>query len=721
MKKILLVLILAAVTVLLPGQLKKLTFEQVFMRQGEKLLKPLPQILKWDGDRYYYEFKNRKLVKVDARNGTSRLIMESTRFKDVFQKGFNMMRADDKTDDFSRFLFTKKGDIFLFDTRKKETKDQLVQLTKTEGAEKNPTFSPDASKIAYTRDGNLFVYDIAAEKTTQLTNDGSSEILNGHASWVYYEEILGRGGRYRAFWWSPDNRQLVFMRFDQSEVPIFPIFRATGIYGDLEKQKYPKPGYPNPRVKIGIADTETGSAAWIPFEDEKEHYLAFPTWNKKSDAVYFQWLNRDQNYLKILRFDTAAKAITTVYQEKQKTWIDFLEDGDIKLLADGGLLIRSSQSGWYHIYYVFGNGDVRPVTTGAWTVNAIELVNGEKQQIYFTARKEDSTETDLYRVDFSGVNFKRLTVDKGSHRVKVSPGGSYFIDEYSSVEFPARMDLRNRNGKRVRQLGDRHSPVLGTYQLAKKEIFRIKTSDGYQLPASWLLPPGFDENKKYPVVFVIYGGPGAGSVRNSFAFRGYWGQHFLAQQGIIVLTVDHRGSGHFGKKGTDLMHRNFGKWEMNDYIEAVRYLRTLPFVDGQRIGITGGSYGGYVTALALTKGADYFQYGIAGSSVIDWALYDSVYTERFMDTPKDNPDGYKSANVLNYIDKYKSGSLLITHGTMDDNVHMQNTVQFIDKVLDAGKFVELMNYPGERHGFRKKRAISNKISLDFWKRKLIGK
>jgi len=190
--------------------------------------------------------------------------------------------------------------------------------------------------------------------------------------------------------------------------------------------------------------------------------------------------------------------------------------------------------------------------------------------------------------------------------------------------------------------------------------------------------------------------------------------HFLAQEGIIVFAVDHRGSGHFGKKGMDLMHRNLGKWEMHDYIEAVKYLRTLPFVESRKIGITGGSYGGYVTAMALTYGSDYFQYGIAGASVIDWALYDSIYTERYMDTPKDNPEGYKKASVLNYIDKYKSGTLRITHGTMDDNVHMQNTIQFIDKVQDAGKFVELMLYPGERHGIRKKREVHSRADLEFW-------
>lgn len=721
MKRFIIILMLVLITTLYlyvyPGELKKLSFEQVYMSKGEVLLKPLPILPGWADDMNYYEVKDQKLLKVEARSGKEYLVLDGAKYEKLNAEGFSLLRSADKTADYRRFLFIKDGDIFLFSVKE----NALTRLTNTKEPEENPTFSPDGNSVAYTMAGNLYVYDIAAKKEKQMTRDGSGEILNGYASWVYYEEILGRAGNYRAFWWSPDSRKLVFMRFDQSKVPVFPIYRADGTYGELEKQRYPKPGYPNPEVKIGTADVATGGVEWIPLEDKDEHYLAFPRWNKKSSAVYFQWLNRGQDHLKVLCWDPAAKKITTVYEEQQKTWVDFLEEGSLQLLKNGDLLVRSSKSGWFHIYYVSRDMNIRPITSGEWTVSNISLVDEKRQQVYFTARKEASTDTDFYCTDFPGKQVTRLTDQAGAHRVTVSPGGSYFIDEYSSVQFPTRMDLRTGKGKLVRRLGDSYTPVMATYDLAKKELSRIKTPDGFELPAAWLLPPGFDKTKKYPVVVSIYGGPGASTVLNYFNYRGSFRDHFLAQQGIIVFSVDHRGSGHFGKKGMALMHRCLGKWEMQDYIEAVKYLRNLPYVDSQRIGITGSSYGGYTTTLALTNASDYFQCGIAGASVIDWALYDSVYTERFMDTPQENPEGYKNASVLSYIDKYKNNSLLITHGTMDDNVHMQNTIQFIDKAEDAGKMFELMLFPNERHGARAKRVIEAKMELDFWLRKFFGK
>ncbi len=704
------------------GNLKKLTTEQVIHNQGENLYNPLPDIRGWADDKHYYQFEEEKLFKVNAGNGKSSPVFDSKANNDLVKNGFRLNRAADETKDYNNFLFVKDGTIFLF-LRQTNKLQMLFNIPETRGEIKNPKFSPDGTRIAYTLKGNLFVFDIPAKKEIQVTTDGSEDILNGYASWVYYEEILGRRSRYRAFWWSPDSSRIAFMRFDQTNVPVFSIYSAPGDYGKLEHMKYPKAGFPNPTVKIGIAHLGTNRVHWIDFSDTGEHYLAFPVWNQTGDKFFFQWMNRGQDHLKILGYDLTSNKLQPVYEEKQKTWVEFFEGDDFYVLKNNDLLIRSSKDGWYHIYYISRGGGHHRVTGGDWPVTGIEGVDEKRRLIYFSARKEDSTENDFYRVDFSGKKIQRLTDFKGTHYVELSPGCRYFIDRYSSIHTPMRVDVRDARGRLVRKIADSYSPVLDKYRLAKVELFRIKTEDGYELPAVWYLPPDFDKSKKYPVVMSIYGGPGSSIVSNSYGggYRRGLEKFFLAQEGIITLFVDNRGSGHFGKKGMDLMHRQLGKWEMFDYIQGVKYLRTLAFVDGGRIGIKGHSYGGYAAALALTYGADYFQYGISGSPVIDWRLYDSVYTERYMDTPRENPEGYDKSSTLSYVDKYK-GWLRITHGTLDDNVHAQNTLQFVDKVLDAGKTVELMLYPGNRHGIRDKKSIEyRKSNINFWLKHFLGK
>ncbi|MDQ1353047.1 MAG: dipeptidyl-peptidase 4 [Acidobacteriota bacterium] len=727
MKRAFLIIFLLVFSFLHAAELKQLTFEQAYLGEGEKILNPLPTITGWADDTHYFKLEEGKLFKVDARTGKQKLALDpaAPSYGEILKplgEQINLLSALDRTNDLKKFLFMKDGDIFLFQA----DKNRLFRLTETNGEEENPTISPDGNKIAYTLGGDLYVYRLDTQKSSRLTTDGNKDIFNGYASWVYYEEILGRESNYKAFWWSPDSNKIVFMRFDQAEVPLFSLVSSKGIYGNLEQTHYPKTGYPNPKVKMGIAHLADNSVRWIPLNDDSDHYLAFPKWNSDSSEIIFQWLNRDQNHLKILRYNLSLDSIETAYRETQKTWVDFLEKrdygvfkiNDFYLLKNGDLIIRSSKSGWRHIYYIHRDGREKQVTSGEWSVSAVSHVDENKSVIYFTAGVENSTRQDLYQTDFLGVQIKKLTSLKGLHLALVSPGGTYIIDRCSSVTAPDRLELCDSSGKLIRLLGDSVSPKLQEYALAKAELFRIDTEDGFSLPALWFLPPGFEKSKKYPVVLNVYGGPGAPVVIDRFpGFR----DHFLAQQGIIVMYVDHRGSGHFGKKGMDLMYRNFGKWEMHDYIQAVKYLRILPFVDNEKIGITGGSYGGYVTAMALTYGADYFQYGIANFGGYDWRLYDTIYTERYMDTPADNPEGYDNACVFKYIDKYK-GRLRITHGTMDNNGHMQSTLQFIDKLQDAGKTFEFMLYPEQRHGYRgKKRIASQKADLDFWMRHFFGK
>ncbi len=703
----------------LAQQKKKLTFEQVFQFAPPRLLKALPSVRGWLDDGHYLVLHKDstdgkvKLFKVEAASGREEVFLNPADFKDILPKGFSVLGAGVHTPDYSKLIFNRKDDLYFLDTRTRTFR----RLTATPAPEKNPIFSPDGRFVAFTREHNLFALDLNTGLEYQLTTDGSDLIYNGWASWVYYEEILERSSRYRAFYWSPDSKKLAFLRFDDSPVPEFPIFHAQGVHGELEVTHYPKAGDPNPKVRLGIVNATGGKITWADFDENADEYIAWVFWLPDSKRLSVQWMNRDQNLIRIYLIDPETGAKTKIYEESQPTWVEFFED--LYFFKDGsGFLLRSDKDGWRHLYVYNLKGELqRRLTRGHWSVKSIARVDEDHGFVYFTGDKGESTETHLFRVPLKGGEIERLTDRPGTHRVTVSPKGSYFLDRFSNIHTPAQLWLYNSRGQAVRKLGDSRSPVFGEYALGKVELFRIPAGDGYNLPAIWYLPPDFNPDRKYPVIFSIYGGPGMPTVANSFPY--FLRSYYLAQEGAIVISVDHRGSGHFGKKGVAEMYRHLGKWEMHDWIEAVKWLRKKPFVDASRIAITGGSYGGYATLMALTYGADYFHYGIALYPVTDWRLYDTVYTERYMDRPQDNPEGYKFGSVFTHLDKFK-GKLLLVHGTIDDNVHMQNSVQLIDKLTKMGKQFQLMIYPGERHGVRNPahRAHLTKLILNFWRENL---
>lgn len=704
------------------AQKKKLTYDQAFQRGEPQLLSSLPRFQGWLDDEHYLELKmdeegengGFKLMKINVTTAEASIYFDEEKYRDKLPKGFSLQAREDRTEDYSGFIFNRDNNLYYFSTQTEAFK----QLTATPAPEQNPRLSPNGKFVAYTRDHNLYALEIDSGLERQLTDDGSDTIYNGWASWVYYEEILGRGSRYAAFWWSPNSEMIAFLRFDDSPVPTFPLYRADGVHGELEIAYYPKSGDPNPYVKLGIYHLKEHKLVWVDIEEQADHYVAWPFWTRDNQQLFFQWMNRGQDNIKIYSADPQTGMKTEIYDEKQDSWVEFFED--LYFFKDGsGFLLRSNKDGWAHLYYYDLKGNLKArLTGGEWRVRDVELVDEEHTAVYFRGTKENSTETDLYRVSLNGKSLKRLTKTEGNHRCMVSPGGKYFIDTYENIYQPSKIDLCSADGKLIRNLGDEKTDMLGEYGLGKVELFTIPSGDGYDLPAVWVLPPDFDESKKYPVLFQIYGGPAAPTVSNSYPSFNW---HYFAQNGIIVISVDHRCSGHFGKKSVSLMHRNLGKWEMNDLIAAVKWLRSKPFIDPDRIGITGGSYGGYTTCMALTYGADYFTHGVAQFSVTDWKLYDSVYTERYMDTPEENPKGYEFGSVMTHADKYK-GYLLITHGTMDDNVHMQNTIQLIDKLEDLDKDFELMLYPNARHGVGyPKRNHSVRENVQFWFNHFWGK
>jgi dipeptidyl-peptidase-4 len=532
------------------------------------------------------------------------------------------------------------------------------------------------------------------------------------------EEILGRATRHKAYWWSPNSEMIAFLHTDDSPVPKFPIFSSKGVHGKLEWEHYPKAGDPNANVKLGIVNLKNKNIVWVEEDETVDQYTAWPFWTPDSKELFYQVLNRGQDTLQILSADPNTGKSKEIYLETQTTWVEFFED--IYIFEDGsGFLLRSDKDGWRHLYYYDMNGKlINRITEGDWTVDKIKYIDEDNGVIYFEGWVHNSLDNHLYKVKLDGSDFELLTKSGWSHNTIVSPHGKYFYDSYSNITEPAKLELFNGDGESIKLIGDRKTEIYNDYNLGITELFIIITSDGVELPAKWVLPPDFDKTKKYPVIFSVYGGPGRKDVKNDYS--PYLNRYFISQNEIIYFTVDHRGSAHFGKKGTSLMYRNLGKWEMHDYIEAVKWLRELPFVDETRIGIEGSSYGGYVAALALTFGADYFTHGVAVYAGTAWELYDNVYTERFMDKPNENPEGYKFGSVMTHAEKYK-GHLLITHGMMDDNVHVQNALQLVDKLTDLDKDFELMLYPSARHGVRFPKWIhAQRNKWNFWYRHFFG-
>ncbi|NLH22951.1 MAG: prolyl oligopeptidase family serine peptidase [Bacteroidales bacterium] len=595
----------------------------------------------------------------------------------------------------------------------------------------NPTLSPDGRYVAYTVNNDLYARELNSGKVTRFTHDGSKTILNGRASWVYYEEILGRSSNYRSFWWSPDSRKIAFFRCDDTNVPMFPIYVADGQHGFLEETRYPKAGDENPQVRVGIVSVATEeNIVWVDFDPANDQYFGQPFWTPGGETLLVQWMNRDQNLLKLFAVNPQDGSYKVIYQEEQPAWLEWISNPLFTL--EGILMVRDFAS-WQQIYLCpLEGGDLQRLTDGQnWGIT-LHGIDPKGDFLFFSARREISTRTDVYKVALPGVQRKkdpsvrRLTRGEFNFtNVMFAPDYRHFTVLCSNVSTPASSLLYSVDKGLIRQLGDSRGDAydleLEKGNIPVSEVHFITTEDGFTIPAIITWPLELEKGKKYPVLVNVYGGPDDGSVTDRWvlpASRYHW-----ARKGVIQVTMDHRGSGHCGKRGLDMMYRNLGKWEVHDYKLWMDYLRELGCVDNSRVGITGYSYGGYVTALAVCTAGDYFPYGIAGAGVYDWMFYDSHYTERYMDTPQDNPDGYRNGSVLEQCATYGTWGpsvLLVTHGTSDDNVHFQNAMRLTDRLMKGNKHFRFMLYPGARHGYRGyQAAFSADEERAFWTKYLL--
>lgn len=627
----------------------------------------------------------------------------------------------------------------------------------------NLTYSPDSTMLAFTRDNDLYVYDIASGKERRLTSDGSDVVLNGYASWVYYEEIFGRPSRYRAFWWSPDSRKIGFYRFDNSEVPVFPIYspysdasaregmglaysqNAGGAVelggvsptgGSLRMTRYPKCGDSNPEVRIGIVDVADGNTVWADFDEKEDQYFGTPFWGADSRSFFIQREPRTQNTLDLYAVSAADGSKEHIYHETYKTWLDWI-DGML-FGRDGIYMVRSFETGWQQIYYLSYDGSVlRRLTDGEnWRMSLAGVnegkvsagFDGRSSEVFFIAERDSRIRSCLYSVCGGKV---RSISDTSMHvrNVSMSPDMKYAVASVSNSRTPSQIWLYDlvkpsRSFKVADNAGDSYD--ASRYPLP--EHVTMTTSDGMELPAMIVYPENFDSTRRYPVHVDIYGGPDTPMVIDLFRGPSYYS--WYAENGIIEVVADCRAAGHNGRAGLDMIYRRLDEREVLDFVEWADWLKALPYVDGDKIGVEGFSFGGTMTALLVMNHSDAFHYGIAGGGVYDWALYDTHYTERFMDTPANNPEGYAATRAVSSAANYPvdeenyDGSVMlkITHGTGDDNVHFQSTLQLVDALQKADKKFELMIYPDGMHGYRgyqgKHFTGANRA---FWLRYLCGR
>jgi len=585
----------------------------------------------------------------------------------------------------SAFLLHVAQDLFLVDVKGAQAK-RLAG-----GHPDEATFSPDGLQVAFLRGNDLYRVEVATGKETRLTRGGSDTLFNGRLDWVYQEEVFNRG-TFRAFWWAPDSRKLAYLSFDESKVPLFTLVDDRTQPQKLIQTRYPKVGDPNPTVRLGVVDLE-GRSTWM--EDPhagQETLMTRVTWDP-AGRLLVNITNRAQTWLELRRFEgSASKALL---KEEGRAWQDPHQQELPLFLKDGGFLWESNRTGHRHIYRYDAQGGLKhAVTRGEWDVRKLHGVDEVKGLVYFDASEHSPIATHGYRAALDGKGLTRLTQARGSHRVRWNPAFSAFLDTWSHLEQPAKQALFDGSGKQTRLIDENPSPKLKELQLGQIRLQQVKTRDGFPMETLLVLPPDFDPKKKYPVFQTIYGGPQSPTVRDAFSRESLW-FHFLAQNGYLVWICDNRSASNKGLVSAEGVKGRLGVQELEDQLDGLKWLGEQGFADLGRVCIDGWSYGGFMSAYALTHSKAY-KLGIIGAPVTHYALYDSIYTERYMGLLSENKAGYEGTN-LTAAAKDLSGRALILHGMVDDNVHPQNTVQFIDALQKAGKDFELRLYPGADH------------------------
>lgn len=657
-----------------------------------------------DGDNYSMLVQGDSILRYSYRTGKkngdifslSQVPESESKPKDINNYSFN--NTEDKimfsSDHEAVYRHSYKAFYYIWDLKLKK----LYPLS--ENRQQLALMSPDGKKAAYVIDNNIYIKDIEKNTETTVTSDGKiNHIINGIPDWVYEEEFSFS----RAFSWSPDGKYIAYLRFDESNVKEFCLQNYGTLYPGEYRYKYPKAGEENSIVTLHCYDVSTGKTVKVDTGNETDQYIPRVIWTGTPGVLSFVRMNRLQNKYELLLADAESGSSFVVFTEENKTYIEIGDD--LSYTQDGKNFFRlSDQSGYTHIYMYDMHGNlVSGITEGNWDVDKFSGYSQTDKTVYYTSSETSPTERNLYSVNIETKAKKRLTPKDGVNSPDFSATFKYFINSHSSANSPPEYILYDNNGKYIRTIKDNSelSAKIKEAGFSEKEFFNFKTSDGIELNGWMIKPAGFDPTKKYPVLMSVYGGPGSQEVMNRWDYYQMWHQ-LLASKGYIVVSVDNRGTGARGAEFRKCTYNNLGHLETIDQIEAAKYLGQQPYIDASRIGIWGWSYGGYLSLLCLEKGATVFRAAVAVAPVTNWRYYDTIYTERYNGLPQDNPAGYDENSPINFTKKIK-GKLLLCHGTADDNVHFQNSLEIVSKLVESNKHFDSQFYPDSNHGIYKGR------------------
>ncbi|MGH9747975.1 MAG: DPP IV N-terminal domain-containing protein [Candidatus Acidiferrales bacterium] len=698
---------------------KNLTVERIY--SAPSLSGHLTQGIEWapDSKRISYLTRNGggpdaavELWTMDAATGERKVLVGAATLARVMQPekqattqatGLGRVAAENYiwAPDGKEILFAGSSELVLLDLATMKPK---VLVTGNEDADiEDPKFSPDGRWVSYVAGANLWVVNIVSNDAKALTTGGSEEILKGKLDWVYPEELSAS----TAYWWSPDSTKLAYYEMDERPVTRYPIMDMSSVTGAMQYTRFPQAGEPNPIVHVGVVGVTGGETKWMDTGSNTDVYLARVNWLPDSRQVAIQRINRAQDKLELLFADAASGASRTILTEADKYWINLSDD--LYFFADGRRFLWSSERTGFRHYYVYdlSGKELAQVTSGDWGINGTGAfgpgtsshpqVDEAHDCIYFISNKDKVVETQVYRVSMRDKSVTRITRDAGTHQPTFAPDSSGFVDAFSTLRTPPRRDLDRIDGKRVAAIDENKVAELAEYHLSPAEFVNVSADDGTKLYGVMIKPPNFDPSRKYPVLVNVYGGPQAQNVRDLWGdVEALW-LDLMSEKGYIIFTLDNRGSYNRGHVFETPLYHRLGKVELEDQVSGVKYLKSLPYVDGSRVGIWGWSYGGFMTLNAMFNAADVFKAGVAVAPVSDWRLYDTIYTERYMGLPKDNPEGYKQASPGNDSAKLK-GQLLLAHGTGDDNVHFANTSEVLNQMIENGTYPSaLMIFPGRGH------------------------